>query len=154
LAKVKKKSLTIKETAYKPKYEHILNKRWTESEIECLADEMFDWFMEKEEEENGKEVYKNIWLRDFAISKMISQTRIGEFAKKNEYFANILDICKSKQESILFTLGLTSKGAMPIFALKNISKWTDGNTESNNNISETELESLKAVAKREMENNL
>jgi hypothetical protein len=133
----------IGESIYVGKYEHLFNQRWTENEIKSLADEMIDWF----------EIEDNYWLKDFANSKKISNSRFTEFEKNNEYFSYIYGLCNSMQESKMVKLGMQNKGAMPIFVLKNISGWKD-NFEVNNQISETELESLKAVAKREMENQL
>lgn len=107
----------MKIKSYKAKFNHIKNKHYTETDIEKLADEMLQWFKQK----------NNVWLGNFAISKNISRQRISEFANKNEYFEYIYSLCKAIQESKLFELGL-SKGnniALVIFALKNNCGWKD-----------------------------
>ncbi len=100
---------------YKPKFQHVLNKPWTDDDINRLADEMYKWFMLK----------NNFWLKDFAIKKQVSPQRFSEFAKRSSYFAEIHEICKQIQESKLFTLGIQTRSSMPIFALKNVSGWRD-----------------------------
>lgn len=116
----KDKKETVSETK-KRKYEKLFGnhfaQKYTEEYIERLADEMLEWFKKKE----------NIWLKDFSISKMFSQQRISEFAKKNEYFSEIYNICKEMQESKLFKLGLSKNvnAALPIIALKSNCGWTD-----------------------------
>ncbi|MFH1997159.1 MAG: hypothetical protein ABII94_00485 [Patescibacteria group bacterium] len=105
---------------YCGKFEHHFNKKWTDNEIKSLADEMLEWF--RTPNEDGKQ---NIWLNDFFIKKTLTRKRAYEFIAKNEYFRNVHEVCQSIQESILFKLGLKGTSAMPIFALKNISKWKD-----------------------------
>jgi hypothetical protein len=117
--KKEKASETIKEEAYTRKWGNQFSKKYTDEEIERIADEMHEWFITAKE--NGKQV----WLKDFAASQMMGGQRISEFAKQNEYFAFVLGICKDIQESVLFKLGLTTKSSMPIFALKNVAGWTD-----------------------------
>lgn len=107
----------IKKKPYERLFGNQFNLKYDIEYIERLADEMMQWFSEKDGE--------LIWLRDFAIEKGIGNQRISEFAEKNDYFKYILTLCKEKQESILFKLGLKIKTAMPIFALKNCSGWKD-----------------------------
>ena len=78
---------------------------------------MLKWFRDEE----------NYWLKDFAITQNISRQRISEFSKSNEYFNYINSLCKDMQESKLVKLGLNKNinSSMPIFALKNVCKWTD-----------------------------
>lgn len=133
-----------KQTAYVGKYQHLLNKHFTEDEIVYLADEMLKWF----------QVKKNYWLKDFANSKLISRNRIAEFCKRNVYFEFIYLACKEIQESKLLSLGLDKQynTAMPIFALKNVCEWSD--RVNVNGLSEEETERLRQIANSEMINNL
>jgi virulence-associated protein VapD len=107
---------------YARKWGNQFSKAYNDYEIEQIADEMFDWF----------QVEGNVWLKDFAISKMIGAQRISEFAAQNKYFSFIYSLCKEKQESVLFKLGLSSKSSMPYFALKNVAKWRDNPQEEFN----------------------
>ena len=93
------------------------NKKYTDPEIERIADEMLEWFKED----------KNVWLSDFAIQKLISRQRFSCFAKKNEYFNYVYDICKAMQESKLVKIGMSKRAnaTMAIFALKNVAGWRD-----------------------------
>jgi hypothetical protein len=85
--------------------------------IERLADELWDWYQEKE----------NFWLKDFATSKMLHRQRISEFAQRNAYFKWIYELCSDMQESKTLRLGLNRKfnPAIPVLMLKNNHKWTD-----------------------------
>ena len=85
--------------------------------IEDLADDMLEWFKDKD----------NYWLKDFAISKRMTWQRISELANINQYFSDVLKICKSMQESKFLDMGIkgTSKPAIVIFALKNVADWRD-----------------------------
>ena len=118
----KKKNTKGSEAIKKRRWGNQFSKAYTDEEIESIADEMLEWF--KSEDKNKP---KNLWLKDFAIHKMLGQQRISEFAKQNEYFRWIYNICKDMQESYLFKLGLSKgvSGAMPIFALKNVAGWKD-----------------------------
>lgn len=101
---------------YQPKYEHIHKKHWKLDEINFIADNMLEWFR----------AAKNIWFKDFAISLDLPYKTLNEvFRKKSEYFENIYQHCKDIQESKLFHLGIKTRSSMPIFALKNVSKWRD-----------------------------
>jgi len=118
----KNKSETIKkrtgENVYVGKYEHLFNKKWTENEIKSLADELHDWMVQDN---------KNLWFKDFLFEKKISNQRVSEFATNNPYFAFMLDLCKNRQESLMFKLG-TSKATNPamfILGLKNNHGWKD-----------------------------
>ena len=121
-----KKKAKIKGASGAPKrtrrWGNQFSKKYTDTEIERLGEEMVEWFGEK-----GESVTSNLWLKDFAISRMIGANRIGEFAEKNEYFASLLGICKDMQESKLVKLGMSKRvsGSMPIFALKNVAGWRD-----------------------------
>jgi hypothetical protein len=101
---------------YIAKLDHVKNKHWTEGEIKLVADKMLEWFKQP----------KNYWLKDFAIEMDISYRLMREkFYKESPYFAYIFDLCKDIQESKLFKLGINTRSSMPIFALKNVSKWRD-----------------------------
>lgn len=90
-------------------------RKYYTNDIEQMADELWNWF----------QLNENVWLKDFCIFKMISHQRISEFAKQNEYFRFIYDLCKTLQESKLVKLGLKERAVIPIFALKNICGWKD-----------------------------
>jgi len=119
--KKNKELATIKKEVPKIKYERMFgnqfNLKYDSDFIERIADEMWVWFQIKD----------NVWLKDFSISKMINQSRIGEFVKKNEYFAYLHSLCMELQESKLFKFGFSKKinVAMPILALKANHKWSD-----------------------------
>jgi len=99
------------------KWGNQFSKKYTDEEIELIGEELLEWFGEA----------NNIWMKDFAISRMIGAARISEFSARNEYFAYLLGIAKEMQESKLVRLGLSKKfnPSMPIFALKNVAGWRD-----------------------------
>ena len=109
-------NLDTKKRKYESLFGNQFNKKYTPEVIEQFGDEMFEWFKIKE----------NIWLKDFAINKVISRQRFSEFEKKNKYFAEIYSICKDMQESKFVKLGLSKQvnSALPIFALKQLG-WRD-----------------------------
>lgn len=111
------------EVIYIGKFEHIFNHIYTDNEIKALADEMFEWFKNS----------RNVWLKDFAIQKMITGQRISEFEDRSDYFKQVLSLCKSKQESILVHIGLNEDSRFVRFALKNVAKWRDNPEEEKEN---------------------
>ena len=125
--KAKKKqpiSDAIKKIPYQRLFGNQFGLKYNSNYVEQLADEMYRWFTTKSVDSEGREQTR-LWLRDFAISKGLNRQRISEYAKKNTYFSYVLELCKGIQESLLFKLGLTSKSAMPIFALKAVAGWRD-----------------------------
>lgn len=154
LKKSEPKKKRTGENVYVGKFEHVFNKKWQEHEIKALADEMIEWFETKfkngQKDETGR---TPIWLIDFLIMKRINKQRIAEFEKANAYFAQVYDLCRAIQESILFKLGLQTKSPMPIFALKNISGWTD-KVDNGSGLNENELESLRSLAKSYLINSI
>ena len=102
---------------YKRRYGNQFKRSWNDSAIERIADDMLDWF----------KLPEHLWLKDFAIEKMINAQRFDEWSKRNEYFRYILGLCKDMQESKLLRMGLNKKinAGMPIFALKNVAGWRD-----------------------------
>lgn len=158
LKKNKKKSVANKRTGvpvYIGKFEHIFNKKWNEHEIKALGDEMLEWFETRwtkgiKDEVNGR---TPLWLNDFAIMKRVGRQRLIEFEKINPYFNQVYNLCKEIQEAVLFKLGLSTKSAMPIFALKNVAGWTD-KTENIGGLTDSETEALRSLAKQVMANNI
>lgn len=74
----------------------------------------------------------NLWLKDFAktikspiTDRPYSWTGLLSICQENAEFSEALKICHDIQESRLFHIGLETKSAMPIFALKNVSNWRD-----------------------------
>ena len=108
---------------YKRRWGNQFQKAYTDSEIECFADELLEW-MEQEP--------KNLWFKDFCVEKRINGQRISEWAKRNEYFAWMLSFCKDIQESRMFKAGTskTVNPAMFIIGLKNNHGWKDYNETS------------------------
>jgi len=102
---------------YVGKYRGHLYKSPTSAELEMLADEMYEWFIQRD----------NYWLKDFGISRMVSAQRITEYAARSDYFARMLEVCKELQESKLVKRGWSKEynSAMSIFALKNVAAWRD-----------------------------
>lgn len=101
---------------YQPKYRHLFKREWTISEINFLADKLLEWFKQE----------KNYWLKDFAITYDINNSDFQNiFCEKSQYFKAVFEHCKDIQESKLVHLGLKTRSSMPIFALKNVSKWRD-----------------------------
>lgn len=101
---------------YIANYEHVKSKVWTVNEINLIADKMYEWFKKP----------KNYWFKNFAIEIDIPYRLFNEkFRKESNYFAYIHDLCKDIQEAKLFDLGIHTRSSMPIFALKNVSKWRD-----------------------------
>lgn len=87
-------------------------------------------------------------VAEFAYQNYIPRNKLYEFVEIKDTIKRLID----KKESNLERMGLKGNNTMSIFSLKQLG-WKD-NFEINNQISETELESLKAVAKREIENQL
>ena len=116
MSKRKKRTASTAD-ASKRKYAHAFGRVYTDAEIERIGEDLLEWFR----------VAGNIWLKDFAIERMIGNSRLPEFADKNEYFAYCYAIAKEMQESKLMKMGMTKKfnAAMPIFALKNVAGWRD-----------------------------
>lgn len=104
--------------SYNRRYGNMFNKAWTDSAIEQLADEMYEWFVKNR---------ANIWLYEFCNEKMVSKFQISNFVKKNEYFAFMHTLCLDMQETKLVEHGLNPeiKPTMVIFILKNSHGWTD-----------------------------
>jgi len=97
-------------------YNHIAGKVWQPGEINYIADQMHKWFL----------VPKHLWFKDFAISLGVPHRLFKEkFCKESEYFRYIFEMCHDIQESKLFSAGISTRSSMPIFALKNVSKWRD-----------------------------
>lgn len=119
-----KNKKTVSETIKKKPYERLFGnqfaRKYEPEDIEKIADELFVWYDGKSED--GKQ---RVWMKDFCLVKGINQQRLSEFDKQNEYFRYVYSLCKIKQESALFKLGLTVKSSMPIFALKNVAGWKD-----------------------------
>lgn len=97
-----------------PRYLHILGKSFEDDELVQIADEMYEWFLDDQ----------NYWLKDFCISRMFGTKRISEFAKRSDYFRQMLGVCKDMQESKLVKIGFAMQSpTMAIFALKNVAGW-------------------------------
>ena len=103
---------------YQRRWGNQFSKAYTDEEIERTADELLEWMELKTE---------NLWYKDFCVEKRMGNQRISEFAKKNEYFAWIMDMCKDIQESRMFKLGTSKKTnpAMFIIGLKANHGWKD-----------------------------
>jgi hypothetical protein len=129
---------STKESKYKRLYQHKFAEKYDDETIEAIADRMYQWFTTSYSDKTGKSKDR-LWLKDFAISEMIGKQRLSEFAAKNEYFNFIFEICKDRQESILFHLGLLGKSSMPIFALKAVMGWRDDNGENSHGTEYAEL---------------
>jgi len=94
---------------------------WTEDRLENLGRELLTWIRCKDE--NGCSM--NIWLKDFASERDMGWSSITNLSNRNAFLFQCIEVAKQIQESILFKLGLGSKGTMPQFALKNVAGWTD-----------------------------
>lgn len=100
----------------------------TDEWIEWVADQMLDWFRDKETDEDEEQ----LWLKDFArtITSPVtgmpySWDGLCAVCEKNQKFSLALKTCKDIQEGRLFKIGLKTKSPMPVFALKNVSGWRD-----------------------------
>ena len=107
-----------KKSIYKPKWEEGLGHIYSETEIKCLADEMFEWITCSDVENKNS----NFWQNDFAAEKMLVPAQLNSFALKCEYFSTIFEICKAIQESKLLKMALYKEvNATPaVFILKSI----------------------------------
>ena len=96
--------------AGRPKY-------WTADKLEALADELIDWINEPQ----------NFWLMDFASERLIWEGHFSEWAAENDKFGCAYKIAKQIQTTKIMKGCLAGKfnPAMAIFALKNVSRWTD-----------------------------
>lgn len=128
--KKKKPKRGPKKKTYKLKYKHKVNQHYTINEIDHIADLLYEWFNNKEENKSSQ-----IWLKDFCIEHFISQNRLSEFKEKSEYFEYIYSLCKDIQESKLVKIGMSKRAnaTMAIFALKNVSGWRDRTENINDN---------------------
>lgn len=104
------------------KKKHVFNKRWTDAQIEDLANDLIKWY----------EAEENIWLGSFATQHKISRQRISEFAKKNSYFKECYQLALSIQESKLVERGLNKKATpvFEIFILKAKHNWRETQEET------------------------
>lgn len=100
----------------------------TDEWIEWVADQMLDWFWDKEDEAEVSQ----IWLKDFARTVTSPATGMPcswdgllHACGNNAKFSQALKVCKDIQESRLFKIGLTTRSPMPVFAQKNVSGWRD-----------------------------
>lgn len=87
---------------------------YEDKELEQIADLMYDYMMTK----------GNYWIKDFATENGFNPSKFIQFARENEYFADIYAICKAIQESKLIKLGM-SRPQMPIFILKSVHKLSE-----------------------------
>lgn len=99
---------------YERKWGNQFSLKYTNEEIERLADKMIDYF-----KRNTHAVY----FTNFSTSAMITRQRLYEFVKQNEYFSYCYEIVKGIIISRFIKFGLGGKNAgFPIFGLKNIDK--------------------------------
>lgn len=105
-------------TKYNRRYGTQFSKAWDDPTIERLADDMYEWFVKKDE---------NIWLYEFCNEKMVARDSISKFCKENEYFKYMHTICMDIQETKLVQFGLRKdvRPTMTIFILKNSHNWSD-----------------------------
>jgi hypothetical protein len=89
----------------------------TNKDIEKLADELIEWFKEKD----------NVYLKNFAVLKGFPASDISKYAKRNKYFEETLALAKDIQEGKLVQKGLKNEvsSAFVIFMLKNTAGWRD-----------------------------
>ena len=111
-----------------------------ESDLMALGDDLVE-FMRDE---------KQFWLKSFCIENRFPAQYLTRYAERSEYFARCLEMAKDIQEERLVRLGLTGNSAMPIFALKNVSKWRDKPDESG---ARDDLSKVFAAAAKVMEAN-
>jgi len=94
-----------------------MNPPKNDKEFKELADEMIEWFKEKD----------NIYLKNFSVMKGFPATSISKYARKNKYFKEKLALAKDIQESRLVQKGL-GENVSPnflMFMLKNTAGWRD-----------------------------
>ena len=99
--------------------DELIKPRWNnEIAIRNLADDLFGEYSQNDDV---------IWLQDFFIKRMITKKQIQRMRTRSEYFAEIYSLCKDMQESRLVKAGLNGQGNINqvIFALKNVSKWSN-----------------------------
>jgi len=104
-------------SGYTPVYYNQFNKKWTDDEIMLVGDELVAWM----------KLPANYYITRFCTQNMICRQRIAEWAAKNEYFSQCLDIAKGIQESKLVDMGITNgkNCGMAIFVLKNVAGMRD-----------------------------
>lgn len=107
-----------KRVTYIGKYEHIVGKPYTEDEVKCLADLLYEWFQDP----------NNYAIMDWMVQPtlMLNYPRMMDFCKRNPYFNEIYSQCKQIQTIRLRKLMIASdKPTAYIFAMKNMSNWRD-----------------------------
>jgi hypothetical protein len=94
-----------------------MNPPKNDKEYKELADEMIEWFKEKD----------NIFLKNFSVMKGFPATSISKYARKNKYFKEKLSLAKDIQEGKLVQRGLKKEvnSNFAIFMLKNTAGWRD-----------------------------
>lgn len=90
-------------------------KVWTTERIEALIPLMLTWIRQP----------NNFWLGKWAAENGLWRQRLEDFAAASEKFSDALKVAKAEQEYKLVVLGVKTKGAMPIFCLKNVSDMRD-----------------------------
>jgi hypothetical protein len=113
-----------------------MNPPKNDKEFKELADEMIEWFKEKD----------NIYLKNFSVMKGFPATSISKYARKNKYFKEKLALAKDIQEGKLVQRGLKREvnSNFAIFMLKNTAGWRDRFTNENE---EKTAPSIKLVLK-------
>lgn len=92
-------------------------KKWTDREIEKLADEFLQWMAKP----------TSFWFKDFALEKGIIPKRFAEWAKCNEKFGFVYQYAQEWQTSKLLRLGLVGKfnASLVKLVLFNTAGWSD-----------------------------
>lgn len=126
-------------------YERFYKNKWTDFDIERIADAMYEFFTKKED------YFVNIFFKDFLLDHGLISVKLNEFCRKNEYFHYMHTLCEEIQEMKLVKLGLKNSSVitMVIFTLKNKHKWRD-RIESVVGVTDEELAALKSEAAKAM----
>lgn len=91
--------------------------KYTKEFIETEADAFLVWMQKKE----------SLWFEDFCLQRGYSPNRLSEWSKSNEKFAEVFEVARFWQKSLLIRGGLLSKFNSSIvkLVLANTVGWTD-----------------------------
>lgn len=94
-------------------------RRYSEEDIEKLADELIDWMKDE----------SHFWFKDFCLERGINPNLMTKLARENEKFSEAYELVKDMQESRVFKGALMKNfnPTMAKFVLMNCHGWSEKN---------------------------
>jgi len=131
-------------------------KKYTKEFIEKLALDMLEWFGLNLNGKTNQQAFENngnLLLKKFAVLNGFTYQRISEFAHKNDYFAQVLELCKETQYVKIADAITNAKGnpAGVIFLGKQFGMRDREPGETG--LNQDEIQSLKTQAKQVIKGN-